>query len=56
MHGAESKMRRMFFGGILQFCKAETKKDAIIEEFIPEFEDLKSGIEREYGEVLGKLP
>lgn len=30
--------------------------DRIIAEFIPEFEELKSGIEREYGEVLGKLP
>lgn len=29
--------------------------DRIIAEFIPEFVELKSGIEREYGEVLEKL-
>lgn len=30
--------------------------DRIIEEFIPEFEELKSGIERKYGKVLEELP
>ncbi len=29
--------------------------DRIIKEFIPEFVELKSGIEREYGDVLDKL-